>query len=238
MDTSAAWASQSDSMPDDPAEARRVLLDRQLERLDRLAEAGMQMVEALLAQARGEGPQVVEGDVALAYGRVSRAVRMAILLQSRLVEAPAPADAEPERIVFAWEEPRDVRAERAAARKERVEHIVEHAARREHEDAETVERLVAEAAERLECDDIYGDVLSRPIDELVAHICRDLGLDPDWDSLARRPWARRAVASGEIGWPIAGLVDEPGGVLPQGAAAAARRAGGGVPLQPIWKPPD
>jgi hypothetical protein len=43
----------------DPAEARRcALLDRQLKRLARLVEAGMDMVQALAAQAAGSGPPV------------------------------------------------------------------------------------------------------------------------------------------------------------------------------------
>src|SRR5882757_7832906 len=62
----------------------RARLERQLERLDRLAEAGMEMIEALTAQAKGAGPKVVDGDVALAFSRVSRAVRMAELLAKEL----------------------------------------------------------------------------------------------------------------------------------------------------------
>jgi hypothetical protein len=43
-------------------------------------------------------------------------------------------------------------------------------------DAETVERLAAEAEERMERDDVYGDVMTRSFDEIVAQICKDLGL--------------------------------------------------------------
>ncbi|MEI9889794.1 MAG: hypothetical protein WDN45_03395 [Caulobacteraceae bacterium] len=54
-------------------------------KLDRLGDLGLELAEALVAQAKGTGPQVVEGDVALAYDRVARAVRMAVMLQSRLI---------------------------------------------------------------------------------------------------------------------------------------------------------
>jgi hypothetical protein len=43
-------------------------------------------------------------------------------------------------------------------------------------DAETVERLSAEAFERMERDDAYNEVYTRSFDEIVAAICRDLGL--------------------------------------------------------------
>ena len=52
--------------------------ERRLRMLDRLAEAGMELVEALVAQAQGKrtgGEAVVEGDVTMAFNRVSRAVR-------------------------------------------------------------------------------------------------------------------------------------------------------------------
>ncbi|MGZ3401320.1 MAG: hypothetical protein ACXU8W_19260, partial [Caulobacteraceae bacterium] len=64
----------------------RARLDRQLARLDRLADLGLEIAEGLAAQAKGTGPRVAEGDVALAYDRVARAVRMAVMLQSRLMQ--------------------------------------------------------------------------------------------------------------------------------------------------------
>lgn len=200
----AAFEPSSALQPADPAEERRrALLDRQLERLDQLAQAGMDMVHALAAQVAGTGPQVVEGDVALAYNRLSRAVRMALLLQSRLVAEPAEAAAgEPEEIIYRWMEPQNSIAERTAARRERIEQIVEGVARREGDDPDTADRIAHEAAERLERDDIYADVLTRPVSELVADLCRDLGLEPHWPSLARQPWAQRERASEDIGWPL------------------------------------
>ena len=74
--------------PDSPASAPDTadpLLQRQLRMLDELAEIGLDIARALEAQAKAAGPRVTN-DIALAYTRVARAVRLAILLQSRLVD--------------------------------------------------------------------------------------------------------------------------------------------------------
>lgn len=203
-----------DPPPDPDAARRRALLDRQLERLDQLIAAGMDLVQGLAAQAEG-GPKVVEGDVALAYSRVSRSVRMAMLLQTRLAAEPeAEAAAEPKTTYFTWLEPENSIAERTAARKERVEQIVEDLARREQGDDEAAEHIRREAAERLERDDLYGEVLTRPISELVFEICRDLNLAPDWPRLARQPWARREMADGKAGAPLKAHLSPPQAASP------------------------
>jgi hypothetical protein len=67
---------------------------------------------------------------------------------------------------------------------------------------------VGEAKERLDNDDIYGLVATRPIGELVAMICEDLGLDPDWDHLAAEAWARAEIASGAEGSPFLDCDDD------------------------------
>ena len=43
---------------------------------------------------------------------------------------------------------------------------------------------------------VNGDVRQRPVGELVALICRDLDLDPDWTRLAEEAWAKEEIASG------------------------------------------
>jgi hypothetical protein len=164
---------------------------RQLQRLDRLAGAGMELVEALVAQAKGTGPKVVEGDVGLAYSRVSRAVRMAVLLHHQLSQGAVGP----------------VKAAEEAARKAEAAHKKAHIARAanivwrvalEHCDvkpSKAADYLHA-ARERLDDDDIYGLVATRPIGELVALICRDFGLEPDWNALEQEAWAQAEIASG------------------------------------------
>jgi hypothetical protein len=89
-------------------------------------------------------------------------------------------------------------------------------------DAATVERLEGEAVERLERDDIYKDILSRPLSEIVADLCRDLGLSPDWSRLAEQDWAKEEIEDGKVGWPLAKNRAE------KNATSPAR--GGGGPL--------
>jgi hypothetical protein len=196
MDASAAFAIDPDSAAADPGgQPPRAPLERQLARLERLAEAGMEVIEALVAQAKGCGPKVVEGDVALAFGRVSRAVRMAELLQKELAGGGEPAQA-PARQA-------EAEALSRSAHKDRAVRIVRRVARDYcRRDGYAVSVIAKEAAERLDDDDIYGQVASRPVGELIALICRDFGLQPDWDALAGEAWAQAEIASGAEGSPF------------------------------------
>jgi hypothetical protein len=72
----------------------------------------------------------------------------------------------------------DPEPEPAAGRKHRVRQGVRRAAEDAGCDAETVERLVLEAGERLDDDDIHG-LMTRPFDEIVALIRQELGLAAD-----------------------------------------------------------
>jgi hypothetical protein len=151
-----------DAVPADPA---RALIERQLQLLTRLADIGMDIAEVAGIRARASldadaaEPTV---DPGLTYARAARAVRLTIALQSRLLKDLAALD----------------RTE-TEARKRRIHRIVERAIETEHDDADEIERLSDEARERLWDEDDCGDLLDRPIEEIVASICRDLGLDPD-----------------------------------------------------------
>ena len=146
-----------------------VVTERQFAILGRLAEAGLEIAVALEAQARG-GDVVVQGDLAMAYNRVARAVRQTIMLQSRLIEARRAQ--------------RDAGASRQAAARVGASRILRGLIEDDRTgDAECAERLAAEAAERLRAED-FGDLLSRPFCEAVAAICADLGLSCDGLRLA------------------------------------------------------
>ena len=198
---------RSEASAEDGADWARPLLERQLWVLGQLAEGGLQVARAIERQATGAGsgdggPNL--NDLALAYARVARAVRMTLLLQSRLIQDAQTAD----KLKAHTAHCAKVRQEAQRPlledeRKARVERIVGRIAQGEHDDAETVERIVEEAAERLDQDDIYGDVLSKPVSEIVARICEDLGLDPDWPRLAEEAWARAEIESGAAGSPLA-----------------------------------
>jgi hypothetical protein len=192
---------EPDALPD-PS-----LFDRQLTMLGELAEFGMEQVRALDRCIRKTDPEPSAADLdvaALAYARVSRAVRLTLMLQSKVAEATqiAIADAQaaagkPERPPPAPPHPFDVR-------KARVERVVERLAQAEHpDDVDRVLDLAYEASERLDDEDVYGDLLDRPMSEIVARLCKDLGLSPDWSELAQELWAKAEIATGEPGWPLA-----------------------------------
>lgn len=197
----------------------RARLERRLARLDRLADLGLEIAEGLAAQAKGTGPQVVEGDVALAYDRVARAVRMAVMLQSRLIE-----DVRLARETAAWAA-QNVGAgvDPATARKGRVARIVKRVAEAQGGlDGFQIGRVAREVCERLEHDDVYGQVMSQPVSDLVADICFDLGLTPNWARLAEEAWAEEEIASGDVGEAFQALVASP------------RRTAGPIPAIPTF----
>jgi hypothetical protein len=168
--------------------------EQQVDMLGQMAEAGLKLALNIVQQAETTAAE----EAALGYARVSKSVRMTLMLQTQAIKA-----------IQHLESHAHVRLDSAEAtqRKDRVERIVERIAEQEHGDAEEVERLVAETAERLDQDDIYGDVLSRPLSELIAEICKDIGLDPDWPRLADEAWAREELRGGAAGWPLASLAE-------------------------------
>ncbi len=196
-------------------------LERQLAMLDALAAAGVQAAREVGRQA--EAQQSSAAEISLAYARVSRAVRLAILLQTQLVEEAQTRQA---RIRKAVEDAEDLKGE---TRKARVERIVERLAVQTHpHDEEQVDRIVCEAGDRLDDMDLYGDLLQRPLSELVARICKDLDLTPDWTALAQELWAAEEMQSGEVGWPLAST----SAASPASGGGGPRSGGEGAP-QPL-----
>jgi hypothetical protein len=162
----------------------RDLIARQLARLERLSDIGMEVAEAAgrSAAALAGGGEAGAADPALAYARAARAVRLTIALQSRLMAELAALDGAEAK----------ARAVTAARRRDRIHARVEQAIeadRRDAPDAEhDVETLSSSVWERLTEED-DADLLDRPMEEVVAQICRDLGLSPAWAALAPQPSA-------------------------------------------------
>lgn len=182
----------------------RALIERQLWVLGRLAEAGLNLALAIERQATTEdAAPVVEGDIALAFGRVSRAVRLTLALQSRVIKDLQALDQVAAGQLYAHRCNAERERERLAKqRKDRVQRIVERVIGAEAADEAEVDRLADEAFERLEHDDIYGDLTARPVGEIIALICRDLGLSPDWTRLAEEAWAQEEIRGGAPGSPF------------------------------------
>jgi hypothetical protein len=134
--------------------------------------------------AAGDAPQPLAGlnAAAMAYARVARAVRQSVMLQDRLTEERRAEEGAAAAL--------RARQDRVRAR---VAGIVRRAVQAEHDDAEQVERLCAEAAERLE-QERFGEDQARPVRDLVGDICQALGLQPDWPALASEIWAAEEMA--------------------------------------------
>ena len=188
-------------------------IDRTDERLDALRELrqmGMTVARAVtrlaeeavaaLDEAAPDNPSAAKdrpaaraGELSLAFARVSRAVRLTVALEERMEAgklAPLRAAAE----IAQCEAQtaaigRNIRAVANAHQlAETVNDLIEDAA---GEDEAAAERLYDALQERL--DELEeGDLADRPVVELVAVICRDLGLQPDWDLWADDDWIEEA----------------------------------------------
>jgi hypothetical protein len=176
---------------DQTADWARPLYEGDIALLGDLAQAALSMALKIKDQA---DPDPVQA--AMAFGRVARATRLTVLLRTDLIKALENRDRH--MAYLATSGVSDERRQRRA----RIERIVDRVATEAHENGEDVKRQVRESVERLETDDIY-DLMDRPVSELVALVCKDLGLDPDWPRLAQEAWAEAEMASGDVGWPLA-----------------------------------
>jgi len=148
--------------------------------LHELIDMGMGFARTVHQQGTAQaGPESPDGDpaaaavqTAAAFDRISRAVRRTIALARKVAE-PLPARV-------------DAGQRRAAARR-RILREVEDAIQREADGAEE-EALEAELRERLDGSELEDEIEGRPVGEVVAEICRDLGLGT---LLGNHPWKRR-----------------------------------------------
>ncbi len=160
----------------------QVVLDHQVELLAELAEIGMGIARDIgrqVAQAAAAGPadqpHPSTHDLALAFERAARGVRVTLLLQARALEGLQDLSMRGSDRTPAPLRPLDEN------RPARVAGIVRRLAQAKHGgDKPRIDRLMALAAERLDRESLSGVLAHRPLAQLVARICRDLGLDPDW----------------------------------------------------------
>ena len=140
---------------------------------------------------------------ATAYKQVAEAVRRTVLLSQHIAQSPT--------------KPRDPEAKRAADRKHvirAVEETIDAKAKPADAGALRVELL-----ERVDSLDFDADLAHRPRNELIAELCRDLGL-ANIPGLLRYP--RRTPE--DIAILCAQAAAPPGSGLPQWLAAAAPQA--------------
>lgn len=178
----------------------RAVMDRQLAVLGRLAEAGLNLATHVEQQATTPGaPLEALPSLALAYARVSRAARLTVALQSKVIR-------DIQALSEAAHRHRAADDKKAARdHKDRITRVLDRVIGVEVDDADEVDRLAEEACERLEHDDIYGDLQQYSTGEIIARVCRDLGLAPDWSRWAEEAWAKGEVRRGAAGSSFAML---------------------------------
>jgi hypothetical protein len=167
------------SLPADPCTERRMAVLREL------ADVAMAVVRDVARRALDpDAPNDAVCNLSLAYTRLARAVRQTIALEARMANEAAD------------ETRRAVRA-RGAQTKRDARRLVKRVIAESYDDEDDAEDLLDELDERLldEDDTNFGDT---PIGEIVARICRDLGVKFDaelWaDELPPRDAAQAADA--------------------------------------------
>ena len=151
--------------------------------LRELAEIGMDLARALRTHALAEPDAARAADVGLVFSRVSRAIRQTVALEAKL---DADRETRAERAQAA-QSVRDGEARKIRAVRQR-KHIrgLVHCAIKDTADPNEVENLCFDSREHLnDLDDT--DFEDRPIADIIAGICRNLGLNPDAVRLAEEP---------------------------------------------------
>jgi len=155
--------------------------------LERLIEFARRLIEEIGRRLATEGVLRVAGD----YVRISRWLRVAIFLSWRIDQGALDTP----------REPRPARTRRAADA-DRADVDTRAAEGRSERDAseggaELRPEREAREYERLEC------YLDRPFGEVVALICRGLGMKPDWAAWADEPWAQAEICARPANSPYA-----------------------------------
>ncbi len=187
-------------------DASEAMAARHQRMLQELAEIGMELARVVLSAAREQaaagdeaGLKTDVGDPALVFSRISRAVRQTLALEAKVVEDRLHR----ERMADAYYDQRKAEAaRRAVRRKDEVKGLVEEAIEADFEGSDA-ERLLADLHERLDDPADDADFGHRPLGVLIARICRDLGVTPDWSLWEDEDWAIEEAAARPRGSPFA-----------------------------------
>jgi hypothetical protein len=184
------------SAPDPATDAPQPAIDLSVARtqaclamLERLAAKGLALAEAV----KEDG----SADSAAAFAKLSRAIRLTLILKARFEEGPreriagrAASAANPatERGAEPNSETADPYAALKTGRKAQVRELVREVIDRETPDAEENDILVDALEERLLCDEAYDDIEGLPPRDIVERLCADLELNPDWSRWTGEGW--------------------------------------------------
>ncbi len=239
----------------------------QLERLAaigmEIAESlGRLAADTPLLQEPGEVLTIKPAEIILGFNRIGRCVRLTHALHSEVVEELRRID----RIeAGAAVEARSRRSAASQAREHTVRSVLTRIIHAEalgpEDDAaktgeartgkaegdeadsdvsgerETCERLIGEAREYLKDRERFGDLIGRPLSDIIGHICRDLGITPDWLSLSEESWAQEERRSGVVGEALQKVlhpqnIHHPGGGRDPGVFRSRTVRPGTVPRNP------
>jgi hypothetical protein len=140
--------------------------------LERLAQKGLALAEAVQEDGSAQSAE--------AFAKLSRAVRLTLILMAKLEEGPRARTEDAER--------GDPYAALKIGRKARMRELVREVIDRETPDPEDNDTLVDALEERLLCDEAYDDIEDLPARDIVERLCADLQLKPDWGRWTGEGW--------------------------------------------------
>ena len=276
MSASAHTAAKDAAAPSSAGGGVRALLGRQLHIVGRLADKALETAcriwKAATDNTSARGARVSLDWLAAVHPKVSRALRLAVLLHARLMAelrgpgpnaAPAGDTAAPAADPPAPEDPRAEVLRMFAEEHERTRRLMQAIAsgtfdpdaweeqddlydRDDLEDEyDDLDRPERDSPDRLDslgrepADPLRRYVMTRPVDELIAEIARDLGLAPQWLREVEQQWEqaqRQADLPPEGGVPAEGRGGglHPPALPPPSSASPTLPPEGEDPSDPPW----
>lgn len=144
--------------------------------LAELAEIGMAMARGLREEMETAEAPEAKARAMTSFTKIARTVRQCVALEARL-----DGDATRAAVEAQAHEDRDLQR-RIRRRKARVTHWVQRAIcndAREDDDEDLIAERMEDLRERLDENLLDADFADRPLGEVLAMLCADLGLDPD-----------------------------------------------------------
>jgi hypothetical protein len=124
--------------------------------------------------------------LSVTFDRIARGVRFSYMLEEKLIRDFA-AHAK-EAAKDAAEQAIEAERKRRSATKSTVNRVVKEAIQAEAGDQGEREHLLGRLKLRLDQDDMYRDLATKPAEILIARLFRDLELDPDWERWQGEEW--------------------------------------------------
>ncbi len=154
----------------------RIAAAEDAEMLRELAQIGMRLARLVEENAEAKmalDPAANLGRADQAFAKIARSVRQTLALKVKLAEMAAKREA----AVESGEEGREAESARLHRRKVKLVRAIEESIAAEAENGRTdAEHLLTDLHERLDDADILADLGARPMGEMVAGICDDLGI--------------------------------------------------------------